>query len=188
MKKLLALMAVLALGTAAAFGNGLAVYGSYWDTKDAEGGPGAGAKVQIDLGDFVALEARGGYFPDLSDDIGDLDLDLQVIPIEVAALLKMGVADTLMVYGGGGVGYYMLDADFEYPTAVAGDINLDDEVGWFVVGGAELYLTDNLAIIGEVKYTAMEGHAEKDDIDEIKEGRDIDLAGFGANAGLMLTW
>lgn len=183
MRRFLAVLAVLALGATAASANGVGAFGSYWDTKDAESGFGGGAKLAVDLGSVVNLELRGAYFPDLSDDVGAVNVDLKATAIEAGAVLRMPLSDTLALYVGGGGGYYLLEADSDL-----GDVDIDDEAGWYAVAGLEIGLSDSVAIIAEAKYTSLEATAQNDDIDELRDGADVDLTGLGANAGLMLKW
>src|SRR4051794_11522516 len=60
-KVLLALVAAGMLSAAAASAGEFGVYGSYWDTKDAQSGYGGGAKVG-----FGIFELRGTYFNDVT--------------------------------------------------------------------------------------------------------------------------
>ncbi len=171
-----------------AVAGGISGYGSYWDTEDASDGYGAGAKLNVTFAGPIELELRGGYFPDLSEDIPGGDLDLEVIPIEAGLIFRLPVADAAVSpYGGGGVGYYMLELEAEGPGGSA-TLDLDDEVGWYLVGGLTIHLSDTLAIFAEGKYTTIEGTAENDDLDLIEDEFDIDLGGIGANAGLTLLW
>lgn len=178
MKKVLAVLSVLVLGAAAASANSIGLYGSYWDTDDADDGFGGGAKIQVEVVPSIYIEARGGYFPEFGgdDDVGSVD----IIPIEVAALVKLP-AGMLALYGGVGGGYYMFEVDSDI------DIDVDDELGYFVLGGVEIPLTGNLAIFGEAKYTWLEATVSASD-DTITIEEDSSLDGLGGNAGILLKW
>jgi hypothetical protein len=101
----------------------------------------------------------------------------------------------LTVYAGGGGGYYIMP-EFESDVAVPGsgepDIDPDDEFGFFIVGGAELALSEQVSLFGEAKYTWLEvEELEIDDetIDLDALGLDdIEFTGLGINAGLLLLW
>ncbi len=186
MKRMLAVLAILALSSGAVWANGLGVFGSYWTPADADAGFGAGAKLQVDFSDFLALELRGGYYPDMSEDMGPLELDLQIIPIEADLIAKIPLGP-IHLYGGAGAGYYMLDADYSVMGG-SGSIDIDDEVGWFALGGIEVAPVEALALFFEVKYTYIKGTVQNDDVDTIVGGVDLDLSGLSANAGVMLTW
>ena len=63
-------------------------------------------------------------------------------------------------------------------------VDIDDEIGGYVVAGIEIELGEDVAIFGEAKYTWLEiKKVEEVDLDENNK-----LDGFGANAGLMLRW
>lgn len=188
-------MAILFAGVtlADAQAGGLGFSGAYWNPKDAEDGYGAAARLQVDLSSTVSLDIRGAYFPDMSEDIstpaGEIDSDLEIIPLEVGLLLHPKVADKgVQPYIGGGIGYYMLELDTESPSGLDNRIDLDDEVGWYAVAGLKLRFSQGLALVLEAQYRGVEGTAKGDDIGDIDDAYTIDLEGFGANAGLMLSW
>ena len=183
MRMFLIVLGVVLLGASMASANGLGVYGSYWDTKDADSGFGGGAKLSMSFGQYFAVEARGTYFNDLSKDEGPLNVDLQVIPVEAGLVLNMPLSDAVTPYIGGGGGYYFLKADTD-----AGSVDIDDEVGWYAIAGLEIKLSDAVALFAEGKYTGVEGTAKNDNVDNIVDKVDIDLSGFGGNAGLLLKW
>ena len=54
MKRILVILAVLGLGTAAACASGVGVFGSYWDTDDLGPGFGGGVKFKADLAEYFA--------------------------------------------------------------------------------------------------------------------------------------
>ena len=89
---------------------------------------------------------------------------------------------------GGGFGYYMLELDTESPAGLDAKVDLDDEVGWYAVAGLKLRFSQGLALVLEAQYRGVEGTAEGDDLGEVDGEYSLDLEGFGANAGLMLTW
>jgi hypothetical protein len=184
MKRMLAVFAILALGTGAVWANGVGVLSSYWTPADADGGFGWGGKLQVDFGKYVGLELRGTYFADMSEDLGPVNLDLEVIPIEADLIGKIPLGSVVRLYAGGGGGYYMLDVKLDHGDS----LDVDDELGWFAVAGIELAPVENLALFAEFKYTGIKGTVKNDDIDNIVSGTDLDLSGPGANVGVMLTW
>ena len=107
MRKVLAVLSAFALATGVAAASGIGIYGSYWDAGDLDAGYGGGAKIKVDLGDMVALEFRGTYLPTFDPEEA-ADADVKVIPVEADIVLQFPVADMLTVYGGGGVGYYVI--------------------------------------------------------------------------------
>ncbi|RKX33267.1 MAG: hypothetical protein DRP22_00655 [Verrucomicrobia bacterium] len=179
-------IAALSLQTAWA-GNGIGVFGSYWNTDDFDDGYGGGAKLKVELAPGLCFEVRGAYYPDLTDDEDDADIDLEVIPVEGDLIVELAIQDTACIYGGGGVGYYFMDIDVEADGEEL-DVDVDDEIGYFAIAGLEVSVSDAVALFAEGKYTWL-------DIDEVEvEGETIsvkednELNGFGANAGLLIKF
>ncbi len=122
---LLCLLATGAMVPAAGYAQGessLALYGSYWDTEDADDTWGAGATWR-----WGVLELRGTYYEDVTSDRDGLDIEVEDIPIEAGAAWSFAPESNFNPYISGGVSYHILDTN-------VGDI--DDEFGWYgVLGG-----------------------------------------------------
>ena len=89
-------------------------------------------------------------------------------------MLQVPVANTLLPYGGFGVGYYFFDG---------GDISLSGRVGYGPLAGLELRLTRDLALFGEARWLFLEPSASGlAGVDKVR------LDGFGINAGIMLLF
>jgi len=179
-------IAALGLQSAVA-SNGIGFFGSYWNTEDSDDGFGGGAKLKIELMPGLCFEVRGSYFPDLAADEDDADIDLKVIPVEGALIVELALQEGVNIYGGGGAGYYFMHTDVEV-GGVELDVGVDDSVGYFGIAGLELCISEAVTLFAEGKYTWL-------DIDEIEiEGlvipleEDIELNGFGANAGLLIKF
>jgi Sex factor F TraW protein N terminal len=176
MKKiLLTTMAALALLASPATAVDLGAYGAFWDTEDADQALGAGAKVR-----FGIFELRGTYFSDVTADTEPESQDFEVSAIPLEAGLAFRFADTprFSPYVGGGAGYYLLDT-------TAGDI--DDEVGYYAVLGTDLSGPAGLGFMVEGLYRSMEAtvRGDLDDVPGVDDDVDIQLGGFGINAGLI---
>jgi opacity protein-like surface antigen len=183
MRKFLVVLGVVLLSAVVASANGVGVFGSYWDTKDADSGYGGGAKLQMDIMPNICVEARGSYFPDFGDSSGD-EIKLDIIPLEADAIIKFPIAEKLTPYVGGGAGYYM----FEVDNNVEGvDISIDDEFGFFALAGLEIGLGEQVVLFAEGKYTWLDAtvKAKGGGMEDEETGT---LDGFGGNAGLMLKW
>jgi hypothetical protein len=193
MRKVLAVLSVFALATTvASAGVGVGIYGSYWDAGDFGAGYGPGFKVKVDAASIVALEIRSTYLP-WFDPEDSRDADVMVVPVEADIVLQFPLADTLTIYGGGGVGYYVIP-EFESKIAEGSslepDIDPEDVFGGFAVGGVEISLVENLTLFAEAVYRWVKVDEFNVDDRDIKLSDDetIDLTGFGANAGVMLKF
>ena len=157
---------------AEAVGLDLGVFGSYLDADDFKEGYGAGGKLKLNIAEFFAVDVRGSF---LTFD----DTEVDIIPVEAAALLQIPLGDALNLYGGVGVGYYMFDAD---------KIDLDDNVGYFPLAGAEIAIGD-IVLFGEVRWLALSSDTDSavDEIEGIVEdGDEAEADGMGVNIGISL--
>jgi hypothetical protein len=192
MRVVIAVISAMLLGAVAASANGIGAFGSYWNTKDADSGFGGGAKFKMDVADFVSLELRGLYFPDLADDQDGVDYDLRVIPVEAAVIAGMPILNIDVYAGLGGGGYYM-DGSYDSPTG-SGDIDFKIKPGWFVEAGLQVTIFPDVALFAEVVQRWVD--FEVDSISgstSSNPGIQFDsetgkLDGIGANAGLMVKW
>jgi hypothetical protein len=192
MKRLFALVFAAGLCAVTASASGIGVFGSYWDTKDADGGYGGGAKFKMDVLPFISLEFRGLYFPDLAGDEDDVDFDLRVIPIEAAVVAGMPILLVDVYAGAGGGGYYM-DGTYDSPSG-SGDIDFKIQPGWFVEAGLQVTIFPDVALFAEVIQRWVDFEVDSISGDSGSDpGINFDsetgsLDGFGGNAGLLLKW
>jgi hypothetical protein len=166
---------VLLAGPASATDLGL--FGSGWNTKDADQGMGVGGKFGI--GEI--FELRAAYFSDLTADTSPerRDFELKAVPLEAGLAFKFAQNERFTPYVGGGGGYYLLDTN-------RGDI--DDEAGWYAVLGADFQTRENLGIMVEGIYRGMEATVRGDDPSDIIGDVDVDFGGLGVNAGIVWTF
>lgn len=173
-----------------AVAGGIGVFGAYWDTKDLDDAIGGGATLRFSLTPEVMLELAASYFEFEEDDVADGEkATFEVVPLEAGLLVKLVDEDALTLYAGGGGGYYMMEAEFTDEEGTT-TIDVDGELGFYVSGGAMLKLGPSFSIFGEARYTwlsAKKGTVKFDGM-EFDIDFDGDLDGFGARAGLMLTW
>ena len=166
--------ALAAPATAAEIG----VFGSYWETADADEAIGFGTKLR-----FGIVELRGTYFQDVTADVAEEEgFDVRAVPLEVGIAFKFAQDAAVSPYVGGGGGYYLLDAN---------DFDVDDEVGFYVVAGADFgRQSSGMAFNVEAIYRSMEATLREasDGLPEIDEEVDLDLGGLGLNAGLVFRF
>lgn len=182
LKKWMTTAVVLGVTAQVAWADGVGVFGSYWDTKDAGSEIGYGAKLKFGLGPDVFFSIRGSYF-EFEERSAEGKSTLEVIPIEAALVFHLDYMGPVYPYVGGGAGYYLMDLEWEGPGGAVSP-SVDDEFGWFVLAGIEMDLSPRIAVFGEAKYTWL----KIDRIDGLDTTGDNKLDGFGANAGLIFKW
>jgi hypothetical protein len=178
MKKTILWAAVaLALLAGPASATDLGLFGSGWNTKDADQGMGVGGKVNFGR----LFELRAAYFSDLTADTSPerRDFELKAVPLEAGLAFKFAENERFAPYVGGGAGYYLLDTN-------RGEI--DDEAGWYAVLGADFRTSENLGFMVEGIYRGMEATVRGDDPGDVIGDVGVDFGGLGVNAGLVWTF
>lgn len=167
----LALTTILALA-AGAWGRDSGVefgaFASYIDSDDLDEGVGGGVKLEFNPVDWLSLDARASW-------ITFSDPDVDMIPLEVAALLNIPLANEKIVpYVGVGGGYYIFDAD---------GFDMDDDVGFFPLAGLE-FGTESVGFMVEARWLFLQSDLDGA-TDELADLDEADLDGLGINAGLI---
>jgi hypothetical protein len=148
-------------------------FGSYVDLDSSGEAMGGGALMRFGLTDWFAIDARATYF-----DLNDMELDL--IPLEATALLRLPLLeDRLVPYAGFGIGYYMFtDSDL---------VEVDNDVGYYPVVGVELHFgaEKQWAVFGEARWLFIFS-----DVDAATGSsfNSDDMSGVGFNLGLSLKF
>ena len=186
----------LAFSVSARAEHGWGLFGSYWDTKDGSDAPGVGLSLSFELLPNVLLDFRTSYFDDLGDESGGTDVDVEVVPFEFGLLFATADDATWQFMGGGGLGFYRMDADVVSSSGVIASPSIDDEWGFYVAGGVEYTLSRNVEAIQATRATLfLEGVYRYVEADRVttESGtavvvQDGDLSGPGANLGLKQRW
>lgn len=175
-KYIVGALAIAALaGSTAAIAQGemsLGVFGSYWDHEDADGSWGIGAK-----GRFGYVELRGTYYGDADTDIlQGTTFQLSTFPVDVGLAFNFAADSPLNPYIGAGGSYYFMDTN-------AGDV--DDEVGWYLLVGGEMGMTQGLSFMLEGTYRSVEATIKPGQGATLITDSKLNIDGFGANAGVV---
>jgi hypothetical protein len=194
-KRLLLGIFILALLSAApAFASDFGLFGTYWDTRDADETFGGGVELNFAFGESpLGLELRGTYYQQLSDEPVSALFDddegffveesLEALPIEAGLRYNFNPTGNVSPWISGGVSYIFLDiSDVE-------GAEVDDETGWYAGLGSRFGQPDGVSFYGEVLYRATEAtvQRERDDID-LEDTVNIELDGVVVNAGVMWTF
>ncbi len=183
MKKFIVGVMGFMLATSVMAGNFSAYY-STWDAGDAgQTGIGGGIRVDSNVSDYFGVEFRLTAFNQFDDDPSD---NLFIVPIEVGLFGQLPLAENrIVIYGGGGIGYYIMP---EFENEDGTDVDVEDVVGFYVVGGARLMFSDQAGIFAEVKQTMVEPDEIEIPDADVTVDFDGDLTGVMINIGLVLGW
>ncbi len=178
MKKVLIMLVVVGLGAASAYASGgVGVFVTYLNSEDLGGGWGGGLKFKADVEQFLSIEARGSVITAFDDWAGDDELYL--IPIEGDILLNFPLGDgPLTVYGGGGGGFVFIPE--------VDDVDFDDTYTLFALAGVEIALGDSASLFVEAQYRFLE--VDGAEAADHEFDTDLELSGFGGNAGLLFRF
>lgn len=178
--------------------------GQYWLAKDAkdvldEHGLGGGnIIVRIQPAAYLGIDLRAGASGVWDKDTWryrgrkyETTATFMCCPFEAGLVLILPIADRFQIYGGGGAGYYYYDIDIEttshrpghsYRSEWHDHIDLEDDVGWYALGGVKLTLAPHFSIFGEARYTGTETSLKHYDGDK------IDCSGAAFQAGVMFDF
>lgn len=154
---------------------GLGLYASRWDTKDYDDSLGAGIKIS-DTVSFLRLQASASYFSDFKNE----NEKLTVYPFEGAAFVEL----PLGFYGGGGLGYYMMDAESRKEDV---DVSANDEWGVFAAAGWEFALPA-ITLFAEARYTWVQANSTIRNLEFPPDEDETKLDGTTLTIGLILAF
>ena len=198
----------IATGTMSAFGQSshttfsLGFGVQYWEPKDIDefdedGFWGANLIARIQPSEYFAIDFRLGgsgvwdgdtYYIDGRK--YETDVTFMCSPFEAGIVFMLPLGDAVTLYAGPGVGYYYYDIDIEttskhhhhYHSEWSDHIELEDDFGWYVVGGLKIQLTSCFSIFGEARYTDTKTSLK--DFDSVE----LDCSGVGFQAGVMFDF
>lgn len=196
MKKTFILFSILTLFMAAGSQayNEWGLMGSYWSSDDFDHSAGATARLSMSLQSEEYLELRISSFDDFSYRKANADLELGVIPVEAGLSLPWRISERSELFGGAGVGYYILDLD----SRGAGNFQADDEIGFYLNGGWRWTLFEtgpehnsaSTMLYAECIYRYARADISRPEFEDTGNEivQELSLDGFGASLGLMVRW
>ncbi len=155
---------------------GLGVFATRWDSEDYGTLTGYGVRLGWNIFNPIGIEARASYLESKDD-----ELETSLIPLEAAITCRLPLNAHLVPYIGGGVGYYLKDA--EYTDTDTWDSS-EKVAGYFGLAGVSLHLGP-VSLFAEAKYNLV-----STDEDLQWRGSDVEaqnsLDGPSFTAGLKL--
>lgn len=155
---------------------GLGVFVSRWESQDYGTLTGYGLRLGWNIYGPLGLDARASYL-ESKDDL----VETTLIPLEAALTWRFHIGQHLAPYVGGGIGYYLKDAEISDSESWSSSENV---AGYFGLAGLTLQL-GALSLFAEGKYNLVGTD------DELHwRGADVDaqnsLDGFSTSFGLKL--
>lgn len=194
MKKILGTAVLLFTFASMASATDFRLYGSWWDTTDADDALGGGIGFSFPLGSSpLAISVAGTYYQELSDEPVDnlfdddegvfQDEGLEVLPVDAGLQINFNQDGPFNVWIEGGVSYFFID------TTRAG-LDVDDETGWHASVGSRIGSRQGANFFAQALYRSTEATVRRADRDDVVVDEDvaIDLDGFAVNAGILWTF
>lgn len=189
MKKALMTLGLAVLLAAPAMAGSVGVYGAWWTTEDASDSLGGGAWVDFYLGRGMEIELRGSHFSDFEtvNDVGDT-ADLRVTAWDLGFTYNFGYGsdNKLNPYLGGGGTIFSAELDRINNDKRLGTV--DDEWGYYLVGGLEFPISPHFALVGEAMYRQVKFEILGNDLGFSGVKQVVDSKGFEGNVGIAFKW
>ncbi len=175
LKKVVMLLAILTLFSAPSWAGSFSLFGSYWDSKDADASWGAGVRVGFDLTKRFELEFHGTYYPDFKDDqFPGQSIELTAIPVDGGMKFNFMPDKAVNPFLGAGVSYYFLSTS---PGSV------EDQSGVYLDAGLDIGDKDGARFFAEVMWRKVDTSVSFNAFDN-----DVKFDGLGLNAGATWRW
>jgi hypothetical protein len=128
LKRMLVGLAVLLLAPLPSTAGSFGIYGSHWDSDEADSSLGAGVRIGFSFVKFLELEFHGTRFSDFQTDVLLQDVDIRATPVDGGLRVNFLPALAVNPYAGAGVSYFFLESD---------QGAIDDETGWYAEAGLD---------------------------------------------------
>lgn len=189
MKKALMTLGLAVLLTAPAMAGSAGVYGAWWTSEDASDSLGLGGWVDFYLGKGMEIEFRGSHFSDFEaeNDVGDR-ADLRVTAWDLGFTYNFShrSGNKLNPYiGGGGT---ILSAELNRIENHKELGTVDDEWGYYLVGGLEFPISTHFALVGEAMFRQAKFEILGNDLGFSGVKQVVDIKGFEVNGGIAFKW
>ena len=155
-----------------AWAGSFGVYGSYWDSDQADRSWGGGGRVGFSFVKLLELDFHGTYYPSFTTDIGGQSVDVKAKPVDGGLRVNLLPGGPINPYAGAGVTYYFFSTN-------QGDI--DSKTG--IYGQAGLEFGRDSRFFVETLWRKMDAR-----IRLASFSRDTRFDGFSANAGFTWRW
>ncbi len=172
-KMMVTAIAATAFLCAPALAGSLGVYGSYWNSDQADNSAGGGGRIGFSFVKFLELDFHGTYYSSFTTDVNGQSVDVKAKPVDAGLRVNFLPSSPFTPYVGAGVTRYFLDSD---------QGSIDDKNGIYGQAGVELGSAASRFFV-EALWRKMETHVSLASFD-----RNAKFDGIAANAGLVWRW
>ena len=189
MKKALMTLGLAVLLTAPAMAGSAGVYGAWWATDDASDSTGGGVWVDFYLGKGMEIEFRASQFSDfeaVTDTDEKVNLNVSAFDLGFTYNFNHRSGSKLNPYLGGGGTIFSTELDRADNDKRFGTV--DDEWGYYAVGGLEFPIGKYFAVVGEAMYRQTKFEILGNDLGFSGVKQKVDMKGFEGNIGIAFKW
>jgi hypothetical protein len=172
-KRTVTSLAAVTLFSVPASAGSFGVYGSYWDSDQADKSEGGGVRVGFNFVKFLELDFHGTYYSSFSTSVLGQIVEVKAKPVDGGLRINLLPGGSVNPYVGAGVTYYILDTD-------RGEI--DNQTGIYGQAGLE-FGGDGTRFFVEALWRKMDTTVTLSAFD-----RDTRFDGIAANAGFAWRW
>ena len=174
-RKVAMLLAILALFSAPSWAGSFGVFGTYWDTKDADASWGGGVRTGFSFTKMLELEFHASYFPGFKNDqFPSQSVDLRAIPVDGGLRLNFLPDQVVNPFVGGGFSRYFLSTD-------PGEV--DDQSGVYLNAGLDAGPKDGAKFFAELMWRKVDTSVSFGAFNE-----DVKFDGVNLNVGANWRW
>ena len=149
------------------------VYGSYWDSSQADDSAGGGAKIGFPLSKFLELEFRGTYYPDLVTEVIGQRIEVKATALDSGLRVNFLPSAAVHPFVGAGLSFYVSNTD-------RGEI--DNTTGFYGQAGLDFGRAASRFFL-EALWRKMDT-----EVTFMAIGRDVEFDGLAADAGVVWRW
>ncbi len=160
----------------------------FWDTEGADSDNGFMVKFSLDVGEKWNIDLRGSFFDGHAFAQAVRTLDIEATAIDVGLSYDFNPSSRANPYVGAGVNYSLFKSTaFNTVLSESEQSRVDDEPGWYVLGGVKGPISGSLGYFVEVMYRQNKANVEGDGLAAF-DAIEVDFAGAGASAGISFNW
>ena len=189
MKKAAVALGILALLASPSWASEIGAMISFFSTDDADDAFGGGIRVDWSVNESVDIQFRASVYDSLEHAIPGHLFTVEAVPVEAGVAYNFNPQGQVNPYVGGGGSFFLLDND-RVPVEFEGEGHrgrMENEMGWYLVGGLEMPVRENMIVFLEAMYRQVSATIEGDDFGQVSE-REFDMDGPTVNLGIAFGW
>lgn len=187
MKKLALVLGLALLTAAPSWASGIGVGMAHWDTEDAGSDEGISVRIGFDMTEAVAIELRASFFDGFGQIANNSLTRLEATPVDLGLSYRFNRDADMQPYLGGGMSFVFANALFDGgQVPLAGGPEVNDEVGFYLVAGLDVAVTELFGVYGEALLRQAKLNVTGNGLGF--QDFQSDFAGPAASIGVLLHW